>query len=577
MIIFKKLRIKNFLSFGNNPIEVQLDKTSKTLLIGGNGKGKSAIHTALSFCLFGKTQRKVNIPQLVNSINCKDCLVELDFTIGSDQFLLKRGIKPQVFEIYKNDVLINLASQVKDYQKFLEENILKTNFKTFSNVIIIGGKNYSSFMNQPKADRRKMIESLLDIDIFSSMNQIAKIKSLELQEQFKEKKGQLNYTSSEINFLKSSKEKTLNILNNAQQETNNKIQEFKEKINEINYKISNLDNQLNKIYKDHGNDLESIQKDFLKKKEKLDINKQLCKNKLISIHKEQNFFETNESCPVCKQEISSDVKTIFLQSKQKELEDLSNTQSNLEENQSKLIELLSEVNDTLQQINHILKEKNNLLQLQQNYESIIKDFQVKSYDTNNLSSEISLLETSISSKEDELLLLKIESEKIREENDYVDFCQILLKDDGIKTLIIREYLPQINNHLNSFLEKLDLFIDFQFDENFNEIIRSRHRDLFTYESFSDGQKMKIDLALLFTFREIAKCKNSLNTNILFFDEIFDQSLDPISTELAIKLLNFLSFEISSFVISHKAELFETKMDRVLTLSLNNNFSQISES
>lgn len=575
MITFHKLRLKNFLSYGNTFTEIELSKHSKTLFQGGNGCGKSATHTAFTFCLFGKTQRKVNIPQLVNSINGKDCLVELEFNIGSDNFLLRRGIKPQIFEIYKNDVLINPVSQTKDYQKFFEENILKTNFRTFSNVVTIGGRNYASFMSQSKADRRKMIESLLDIDIFSSMNQIAKTKSLDLQEQLKNKKYDIQCITNEISFLKSSLEKTINFSKNSQHENDKKILEFQDKLSNINIKIDELDLSLNKIYETQGTDLENLQKTIKQKKDKIEINRQLCKNKISSITKEQQFFEKNETCPSCHQDISLKIKDEFLIEKNVELNKIIDYQNSLDKKNIECSSILNEINSTINTINNLLSEKNNLLQLKKNYLSIISDFQNKDNSSKISDNEIILLEKEISEKLEQLLELKNQAEKLREENDYVDFCQILLKDDGIKTLIIKEYLPKINSCLNNFLERLDLFIDFQFDEHFNEIIRARHRDSFSYESFSDGQKMKIDLCLLFTWREIAKLKNSLNTNILFCDELLDQSLDPVSTELAIKLLDTLPTEICCFIISHKVDLFD-KMDRVLKVELVNNFSTITD-
>ena len=575
MITFHKLRLKNFLSYGNTFTEIELSKHSKTLFQGGNGCGKSATHTAFTFCLFGKTQRKVNIPQLVNSINGKDCLVELEFNIGSDNFLLRRGIKPQIFEIYKNDILINPVSQTKDYQKFFEENILKTNFRTFSNVVTIGGRNYASFMSQSKADRRKMIESLLDIDIFSSMNQIAKTKSLDLQEQLKTKKYDIQCITNEISFLKSSLEKTINFSKNSQNENDKKILEFQDKLSNINIKINELDLALNKIYETQGTDLENLQKTIKQKKDKIEINRQLCKNKISSITKEQQFFEKNETCPSCHQDISLKIKDEFLIEKNVELNKIIDYQNSLDKKNIECSSILNEINSTINTINNLLSEKNNLLQLKKNYLSIISDFQNKDNSSKISNNEIILLEKEISEKLEQLLELKNQAEKLREENDYVDFCQILLKDDGIKTLIIKEYLPKINSCLNNFLERLDLFIDFQFDEHFNEIIRARHRDSFSYESFSDGQKMKIDLCLLFTWREIAKLKNSLNTNILFCDELLDQSLDPVSTELAIKLLDTLPTEICCFIISHKVDLFD-KMDRVLKVELVNNFSTITD-
>ncbi len=554
--------------------DVSVYSNGQRFFSGGILSHNSSIHTALTYCLFGKTTRNVNLTQLINSVNEKDCLVEVEFDCYNDEYLIRRGLKPATFDIVKNGILINPDSRTKDYQRYFEENILRTDFRTFTSVITIGGRDYTPFMKQPKAERRRIIESLLNIDVFSLMNQLAKSKSQELQDLIKEKKQDIKLLSSEISFIKDSIEKTKNLINKNKDNNQEKINHYRDKLDKLSSSLSSLEEEIVSITSTFG-DIEKLDSVYRAKREKMVYLKNQNGKKKDSISKEKKFYLEVDSCPTCSQTIDSSIKTFHLQRLESSSTDIQKHLDFIESSLGELDVLHSEIKSNLKVYNTLLNNKSSLLQESSSLLSIISELEKMS------SSLSSNLDTTL---EEEKLNLKIEElnrersslESLIEETEYFDFCQLLLKDDGVKTLIIKEYLPKINTILNKFLEQLDLFIDFQFDENFKESIKSRHRDSFSYESFSDGQKMKIDLALLFTWREIARIKNSLNTNVLFCDEIADSSLDPSSTELVIRLLDKIALDTSTFIISHKSELFESKMDRILSLSLENNFTSIEE-
>lgn len=575
MLELTTVRIRNFLSYGNVPTVLELNTYSKTLLQGLNAVGKSAIHLAVTFCLFGKTPRKINLNQLINSINGKDCLIELDFTINGSYYTIKRGLKPAIFEIWKDSVLLDLTG-IKDQQRFLETNIIKIDYKTFTTVVTIGGKNYISFMTQPKAERRRIIESLLDIDIFSFMNQIAKSKSSEFQTKIDQEKIAIKITSSEVEFYKDSINKIKTYIEKTKNSNLEKINVYKHKIKEIENKISTVEENLITLQTQFGN-LEEIQQSFQDNKNKIVEKKQAGLKKRQLLIKDTNFYKKNNNCPTCTQDINELFKQTTLQKIDQSIVLIDEKLLELDEKLISLNKMNEEIEQHLQSYNKLLNSKNSLLNEKSNNISILNELSLllsnsDGSEVHNLSEQ----EVLLAKKYDELLAKKSSLEALIDENDYYDFCQLLLKDEGVKTLIIKEYLPKINSILNKFLEELDLFIDFQFDENFNEIIKSRFRDNFSYESFSDGQKTRIDIALLFTWREIAKLKNSLNINVLFCDEIADSSCDPSATSLIVNLLTNLSKETNVFIISHRSELFESSMSRILQISLVNNFSQIKE-
>lgn len=575
MLIFEELSIKNFLSFGNIPTVFKLNTHKKTLICGENGSGKTTIINALSFVLFGKTARKANLPQLLNTINNKDCLVEVKFQSGVNNYLVKRGLKPNLFEIYINDFTKPIEqTDKKDYQKYFEDYILKTDYKTFISVVMIGGKNYSSFLNQPKADRRHLIESLLDIDIFSLMNKVSKEKIDEIDQQNKTYNDNISSYNKEIELIKNSIEKIKSILYRNKEEENEKINNIECYINNIDNEIQLINNNIDNIYKQFGN-IELVENQFNKKRTELLQLESNYNKELVELNKNNQFYSNNNSCPTCKQDINNDIKDKVINTNNNTINYIQKKRTKLQSSLLELDSLYKEIKESLLLYNKYIQEKDKLLYSKNNYLNVLSELK-KSFDENKNQTELIELENSLVNKLEELNKITLEFISIKEEYDYYNFCLSLLKDDGIKSLIIKEYLPQINTLINLYLEQLDLFIGFEFDEFFNETIKSRYRDTFSYESFSDGQKMKIDIALLFTWREISQRKNSLNLNILFCDELFDQSLDPASTELAIKLLNVLPQDISSFIISHKAELFENRVDRIWKTELLNNFSLVHE-
>ena len=562
------------LQYEEEMYDITVDSDEHRFYSNGILSHNSTIYTALTFCLFGKTTRNVNLNQLINSINGKDCLIELEFTCYNDEYIIRRGLKPTIFDIIKNGTLINNDSKSKDYQKYLEEHILRTDFRTFTTVITIGGRDYIPFMKQPKSDRRRIIESLLNIDIFSLMNKLAKARSQELQNEINIKKQEIKALASQINFIKESIDKNLSILAKNQETNKDKIDHYNKKIEILDQNMNELESTLDKITSEFGN-IEELYTVYNTKKEKMNSVKHINIQKFNALHKDKKFYLENNNCPTCEQVISEEVKHHHINKLEKNSQDIETKLELIDKSLHELDQLHSEIQSNLKHYNTLLINKNSLLQEKSSYISIINEL-------SNISSSLTST-IDIASEEKKLAeyykFLNKERDcldTIINETEYYDFCQLLLKDEGVKTLIIKEYLPKINLILNKFLEELDLFIDFQFDENFNEQIKSRHRDIFSYESFSDGQKMKIDVALLFTWREIAKLKNSLNINILFCDEIADSSCDPIATGLIVNLLNNISTDTKVFIISHRSELFESNMERILQLELVNNFTQLKE-
>jgi len=573
MITFKTIRIKNFLSFGNVPTELRLDQHQRTLIMGENGSGKSSIAQALCYGLFNKTYRKVNLPQLINSINEKECLVEIEFSIHHQDFLVRRGQKPNIFEIYQNGKLL---SNDKDFQRTFEETILKTDFNTFSSVVVIGGRNYTTFMNLKRADRRKIIESLLDIDVFSLMNVVAKLMIVETNTLLRDQKVLESSLHSEVEIL----EKIVKDAQEGLEETNKqhqeKISRLMGSLQEIECSLETLIEEEQTLLKEIG-DVSYYILQFNQKYNELSLILNKRNSSLSSLFKKLKFYEENISCPTCFQEIPDSLR---IKECEKIKDDISKKELYFKEKENHLYETKIHLDELNQSKEHLLllqrkqselknernKIKTVLEQLEDSFNSTIK----KTVDT-------SLYIYTLKEKKDQLKEYRVTTKKKKDELIYLEFCQELLKDDGIKTLIIKEYLPLINKWVNHYLSEMGMTIGFQFDEFFNEEICSLNKELFSYESFSDGQKLKIDLALLFTWREISCIKNSLKMNLLFLDEIFDSSLDLQNTELAIQTLESFSQHANVFIISHKTELFSSVVDKIYSCSLINNFTLLTES
>lgn len=573
MIEFTKVRFKNFGSFGDRFIEITLNKAKMVLVSGSNGHGKSfALLDSITFGLFGKPFRKINIPQLVNSINEKDCLVEVEFTIAQDSYKVVRGIKPNRFEVWKNRNLLDQHATTKDYQKMLEEQILKMNYKSFTQVVILGSSSFVPFMQLPAADRRAVIEDILDINVFSTMNTILKGKMSTLKEEIADNERQISILRESIRAqkdliagLKSKSEeqiqgnlKEISRSEELIEEKQTELNELLEKIKEVKTKLDGKVLLLKQISK-----LETLQKQLESNHKK--------------VGEELSFFDNNEVCPTCHQSIDKSSQPIHdllckkktkqhelneavtsivseLNTKQTQIQEYEAITSELETLNTKTMEANSTITACNSYIGKLTKENKNI----QSQESKDTDHQKKLLD----------FETDLNKNE-------ASKNSLIEEMHYYSIAATLLKDSGIKAKIIRYYLPIINKTINKYLNTMDFFANFTLDEEFNETIKSRHRDTFSYMSFSEGEKMRIDLALLLAWREIARIKNSANTNLLILDEVFDSSLDTSGTEEFMKILHSFGANANVFVISHKADQLVDKFEHTMSFEKKNNFSRIA--
>jgi DNA repair exonuclease SbcCD ATPase subunit len=539
--------------------------------VGQNGAGKSTILDAFTFVLFGKPFRKINKPNLLNSINQSNGVVEVEFTIGKREYKVIRGLKPNVFEILCDKILLNQDAKSKDYQEHLEKFILKLNYKSFTQVVILGSASFVPFMQLSAADRRTIIEDLLDIGIFSSMNSVVKNQLSELKDKQKDVDYEMKLVAEKIKIQKQ---------NIEDHKTNSaaEIAKKREEINTNNIATVKLKEDISKIEKHVDIMLDSL-KDRAsteqKSKKMIQIEAKFDTNK-SKVEKEIEFYENNDNCPTCHQTIQEDHKTKSIAEKKDKLNEI--------EKATEL--LLIEIEKTNKRLDEITKTQENIRN--HNSEVVKLNTQFKSINTYNekLLNEISQIEKSTASfetdntklKELKVLLeehIKI-AKKCAEDKQYYEYASILLKDTGIKTKIIKQYLPVMNKLINKYLTAMDFFVNFNLDENFEETIKSRHRDEFSYASFSEGEKMRIDLALLFTWRQVAKMKNSVNTNLLILDEVFDSSLDGVGTEEFLKLLNSLDNNTNVFVISHKGDQLFDKFRSVIKFEKRNNFSQVAK-
>jgi len=569
MILFQIIRWKNLLSTGNVFTEINLTRSTDTLIVGSNGAGKSTILDALCFGLFGKPFRKINKPSLLNSINQRDGVVEIEFSIGKKQYKVVRGLKPNIFEIYCDCVLINQDSSVRDYQEHLEKNILKINFKSFTQVVILGSASFVPFMQLSPADRRAIIEDLLDIQIFSSMNVLVKEKMASIKDNLTRVKYDIELTTEKIDLQN----------HNIEEHKNHNDKEIEKK----NQEIETSQNQI----KDLNKDIKGIQKHIDILQSKID-DKPLVENKskklvqfeaklesnIQKIKKEIEFYESNDQCPTCKQEIEESFKQKSILEKQEKQEtqrigladigkQIQSVNARIEEI-NKLIKHISEHNS------EIVKHNSTINAITKYISKTQKEIQDLTNRKDNLAEDNSKLK-----ELNELILtLNREYETILNDRQYYDYASSLLKDTGIKTKIIKQYLPIMNKLINKYLASMDFFVNFNINENFEETIKSRFRDEFTYANFSEGEKQKIDLALLLTWRQVAKLKNSMNTNLLILDEIFDSSLDTVSVDLLMDILKDLTTDTNLFVISHKGDQLFDKFRSVIRFEKKNNFSQV---
>ena len=546
MILFEKVRWKNFLSTGNQFTEIQLNDTNTNLIVGSNGAGKSTVLDALTFSLFGRAFRKINKPQLVNSVNDKDCKVEVEFTIGKTSWKVVRGIKPAIFEIWRDDSLLDQASSAADQQKWFEQNVLKMNYKSFTQIVILGSSTFVPFMQLTASNRRDVIEDLLDIRIFSTMNVVLKEKIRSIKEEVKvfelKKESLLDKVEMQKNFIE---ELECRGKENVKQKEN-KIQELL--IEENNLMLSNqiIEEDVFKLNKE----IEELT-GATDKLRKLGNLKGKISNKVATITKEHKFFTENTVCPTCNQDIEETFrinrikdaqdKAKELQSGYQELEDAINK----EEERERQFLFLSKETTTL--THGISKNNTKIAGCQRQIRDLESEIQRITDQLANRNIENEKLE----SLKDNLKTTYDELAQRKDTIDYYDFSYSLLKDGGVKSKIIKKYLPLINQQVNRYLQMMDFYINFTLDEEFNETVQSPIHEDFSYASFSEGEKMRIDLALLFTWREVARMKNSVNTNLLIMDEVFDSSLDGFGTEEFLKIIRFVIKDANVFVISHK--------------------------
>ena len=571
MIEFKTLRWMNLLSTGNAFTEVNLNTHKSTLIVGQNGAGKSTVLDALSFVLYGKPFRKINKPQLINTINGKNCVVEVEFDVGKKKYKVIRGIKPNIFEIYHNGEMINQSADVKDYQDMLEKTILKLNHKSFNQIVILGSASFVPFMQLPAAHRREIIEDLLDIQIFSVMNSLLKDKAATNKSAITDNKYKLEMVIDKIEIHKMHLE--------AQKVDNTQL------IAEKQAKITKLTDDVTKIKKNieafnkEMEDLRTklINKDKLSAKQsKLQTLQRQIGERVKKTTKEIDFFTEHDTCPTCNQDISQEFKDNMIGDRTKQQTQLVDGLNKLQEELSIVVESMqefAEINDSIVELNKNVAVSTNNTRFSneaiQELQIEVTALQEKTMNIENNSAEIKTL------LEDQKALgvAKIE---LDEEKSVYDVASVLLKDSGIKTKIIKQYIPVINKLINKYLASMDFFVNFELDENFEEKIKSRFRDEFSYASFSEGEKARLDLALLFTWRSIAKLRNSASTNLLILDEVFDGSLDNTGNDELLGILQALTQGNNVFVISHKTDAYLDKFEKVLKFEKHKNFSRIAE-
>ena len=561
-------RSKNLLSTGNNFTEIRLDANTNTLIVGKNGSGKSTMLDALCFGLFGKAFRNINKPNLLNSINDKECIVEIEFDSEGKSYKVIRGIKPNTFEIYCNKVLLNQEASSRDYQEYFERFILKLNYKSFTQIVILGSASFVPFMQLSAADRRAIIEDLLDIQIFSTMNGLAKDRLAENKEIITTKRNQIELIQEKCNIHKKH-------LEDIEQDVENRIKAYDEEISNNREIIQKLHANVSSLLVTSANHQEHVaNKNSVETKLKTitKLESQIEGN-ISKFRKDISFFQQNDNCPTCRQEIALGFRDIQIETLTKKVTEceqgLKDIEAKILEEQTNLNEI-SEIQKLIQGIQiQIAKDNVTISECEKYIKKIEK--QISELRNNTKSKEKENVQ--IHKMESDLENLESELRKITEEKRYYEVATNLLKDTGIKTKIIKQYLPVINKLVNKYLTSLDFFVNINLDESFKETIKSRHRDEFSYNNFSEGEKQRIDMALMLTWRAVAKLKNSANTNLLILDEIFDASLDASGTEELMKLLHLLE-DVNLFVISHRGDILQDKFSNVVKFEKIKNFSRI---
>ena len=571
MIEFKTIKWKNFLSTGNNFTKINLNTHNKTLIVGENGAGKSTILDALCFSLFNKPFRKINKPQLVNTINLADCVVEVEFSIGKIDWKIKRGMRPTVFEIYKDGNILDQSASSADQQKWLEQNVLKLNYKSFTQIVVLGSSTFIPFMQLPAAGRREVIEDILDIRIFSTMNSI-------LKDRVKENKEAVSDIDYSISILKEKVEVQKRFIIDLKKQSEENVVLWEEEIANMQKDIESNQLELEK----HMVEIDTMTKQMNAypnpQKELTKLNEFYIKfkSKIKDMEKEINFLTSNDTCPTCNQDITENFRELNVNKNKQNIEKLDDALLDIKSKQTTLNESLTQRNSIQKNINQSQNKINNCFSTINWKKDKVKDTQDKIQslkdNTDNIDREKEKMKTLIEQGKGQ----ELQRRQVTKRSTELKIVADILKDGGVKSTIIRKYLPVMNTLINKHLQELEFYVNFNLDDTFNETIKSRFRDEFSYASFSEGEKMRIDLALLFTWREVAKLKNSVNTNILILDEIFDSSLDSNGTTDFINILRTVTDGNNVFVISHKEDMLHDKFDNVIQFKKVKNFSKPSQ-
>jgi len=568
LITFKYVRWKNLLSTGNQFTEIQLDRSPTTLIIGENGAGKSTILDALCFGLFNKPFRSISKSQLINSVNGGGTIVEVEFIVGGKEVRVVRGIKPNKFEVYVNDNMINQDANARDYQKHLEQQILGLNYRSFTQVVILGSSTFVPFMQLSTKARREVVEDILDIKVFSLMNFLLKNKNKELNEEIRNVEYQYDLTNEKISLQEKFIEDVINNKSTIIAENRQKIYDNNFTINARNDDILSHET----IKQNLSFDAEEQTK-IEQKIKKLTQTEAALKNRKSEHDRQIQFFQTNDECPTCEQPITESTKQTKIESSSTKIGEIENGIRDLQgmerEEKDRLDTILSDLEKIRSADVEIAKIRASITEMEKFNAKLQKD--VETYESGSVSEED---KTKLAELKGTIKYIDEQKSKLNEDRFYIDVAKNLLQDSGIKTKIVKQYLPIMNKLVNTYLSSMDFFVNFNIDENFQETIKSRFRDEFSYASFSEGEKMRIDLALLFTWRAVAKMKNSTNTNLLILDEIFDSSLDGTGTDDFLKILNTFSDQ-NVFVISHKQDMLFDKFRSIVQFKKEKNFSKVA--
>ena len=557
MIQFKNIRWKNFLSTGNGWTEIDFTKSPSTLIVGENGSGKSTLLDALTFALFNKPFRNVSKPQLVNTINGKNLRVEINFQIGSKNYCIKRGLQPRIFDIEINGDRLDKNANIRDFQKYLEENILKLNYKSFTQIVMLGSASFTPFMQLHLGARREIIEDILDISIFTSMNSVLKTKLVQLENDKRILEGEIEVAKQKANLQEQ-------YIQTLEDDKSSKVAEILNSIKEADEQI-----KVSTATKDALNEEKASLHDPSEKKRQLEQYKTKFEAQIQKHRRDLEFFHNTDECPTCQQGIEHDHKEIMTQRDEDKISEL---ESALQELDTQYSEVQKLVDKAIELDEKILDTNNEMITQQR----IIQRLQLELNDTETKTGNITDEKDKLKQLAKSTLGKVKDKSTLTEDEHYYDVARSMLQDTGIKTKIIKAYLPIINKLVNKYLQAMDFFVQFDLDETFKETIKSRHRDKFSYASFSEGEKQRIDLALVFTWRTIAKMKNSASTNILLLDEVFDSSLDVNGTDYVMQLLNTIGEDTNVFVISHKGDQLFDKFRSVVKFEKRQNYSVISK-